>query len=153
MLTVLIPVGIITGLGARPAPIVETGLTDVLGRSVRQSIGSSKSVQPIQLTGKILDLVVVVDPQGKAIQILNPLETDMPEALVYFVRERPDIAAQLPPSATLLGELGGTGSPVWTLPPDRRAGQGFVVVYSLGHREILAWGALELPRKSSDEKG
>lgn len=153
MLTVLIPVGIITGLGARPAPITETGLTDVLGRSVRQLNGSSNSIQPIQLIGKILDLVVVVDPQGKAIQISNPLETDMPDALVYYARERPDIAAELPRSATLLGELGGAGSSVLTLPPDRRAGQGFVIVYSLGHREILAWGALELPRKSSDEKG
>jgi hypothetical protein len=152
-LAVLIPAGMIAGLAARPNFLINDPLPEAFWRSNRHFGRSIGSTTPIQLTGVSLDLAVVVDAGRKAIQVSNPLETDMPEALFYYSREKPDMAEDLPQNATLLGELGRAKSTVWDLPADAAAGKGFVIVYSLGHDEILAWGALEPPKEAREKKG
>ncbi len=106
---------------------------------------------PIRLMGKALGLDVWFDASGRAIQISNPREVDIPEGLVYWSRVQPDAEGVLPRAAALVGELGRAKSSVWTLPAESGTGQGFVIVYSLGYQKCLAWGALEpSPTSSSD---
>lgn len=59
-----------------------------------------------------------------------------PDVLVYWAEEAPAKDAPFPIDAVLLGPLGDTGTVTFDLPA--RSTAGTLLLYSLGHREIVA---------------
>ena len=70
---------------------------------------------------------------------LEPREpVTRPEVLVYWTPETPAVADRLPADAFLLGALAGRRTLAFALPEDALGRAGQLVLYSLGHQEVVA---------------
>jgi hypothetical protein len=77
-------------------------------------------------------LALEIDPRGELLA---------PDVLVYWAPGE-DLKSELPESARLLGRLAGSQARRFTIAPP---GPGSLYLYSLGHHELLARGALPGP--------
>ncbi len=87
------------------------------------------------------DTIALVIPSPDPLLELTPLEDlRRPDMLVYWSRATsPQRGASSPPAdARLLGSLAGTQRSVYQLPHEARRHDGWLVLYSLAHREVIA---------------
>ncbi|MCI0389900.1 MAG: hypothetical protein MOB07_14215 [Acidobacteria bacterium] len=67
-----------------------------------------------------------------------------PDALVYWSESQP-ISERLPENAILLGKLNDMQVERWSLPERASAVTGYLTLYSLAHRKIVATAELSIP--------
>jgi hypothetical protein len=72
-------------------------------------------------------------PTGRKVQLVPVAHVASPDLLVYWSED--SAAKALPPSARLVGSYRAGG--IYTLPANGR-GQGYLSLYSLAHREVVA---------------
>jgi hypothetical protein len=80
------------------------------------------------------------DGDGRILELTPRAPLAEPEALAYYSGE--PSGAGLPPAAVLLGAMDGTRPRTFPLPA-AAAGGGWIVIYALGHQEVVA--TAELP--------
>lgn len=130
-LAVVVPIGFVAALAARPArPVGEAAAGSDMPRA--RAIADWSSIGELPISGAI-------EPwRGARILALTPREPlARPDLLVYWSpggAPEPPAGGALPPDVVLLGAL-GEAEERYRLPPGTAAGT--VVIYSLGHHEVV----------------
>ena len=136
-LALVVPVLYVVALAARPGePVVEelpAPLAEAAGGQVEQDLG--------ELFG---DPAVAGRSRSDGYDWwleLTPAEPiAQPEVLVYWSRS--EVEGGLPEEAYLLGGLAGDRTRTWRLPHEILGLSGTLVLYSLGHQEVVASASL-----------
>jgi hypothetical protein len=139
-LALLIPVLLLAGIGLRPTvPPVSTDET--LFRVDGFAVDTDQN--EVEIAGEGLRFGLTRLEDGRSV-VIRPLEIiAKPDLLVYWSERAPspneDQGARIA-DAALVGSLSGRSSRVLTLPQGSsgRAGGGYLLVYSLGHGQLLA---------------
>ncbi len=146
MLAVLLPVAVALAIGARP------GDSSRASEAVESESLGQLLVERPDLFSTVDASVRVFDTSngGRLLAVTPSAAVRTPDTLIYWLSGTPsaDAAAAdgLPSGARLLGPLRNTAYP---LPSE--ATNGRIILYSLGHQEVLDQGALTIPAGSSVE--
>jgi hypothetical protein len=142
-LAVLLPLGYIAGLSARvDVPTSDPAHLDVVetGHLIWESAA---------LWG---DLPIVTrrwaggpPPGGNALELDVRADLEKPDLLLYWSAGGAGDTPGLPPDAVLLGPVGGAGVHHFPV-PDGRRDEGDLLLYSLGHQEIVGRASMEEAR-------
>jgi hypothetical protein len=125
-LAVALPLLFIAALAVRPS------------WPTQPSPGPAPSTEDWTAIGGLEGGRALIEQQGTQ-EWLHLVRTDAlvaPDVLVYWTDEAPDLDSPLPDDAVLLGALGDVGSSTFDLPA--RSVSGALVLYSLGHRNLVA---------------
>ncbi len=137
-LTVVVPVLFVVALTGRPAgPAIGT-LPAELAETARGRVESEHDdlfAHPIITRIRATDAEWLVELQPR-----EPLAK--PELLVYWTAEATSGDERLPAGAYLIGSLAGTRSRVYTMPEQTLGQAGRLLLYSLGHQEVVDAGDL-----------
>ena len=137
-LALAVPVLYVAALaGRQSAPTVDSLPADLTGGSVE---GTEVVAAGIDFDGIPVSARLLRSAGGWMIE-LEPREAlAKPEVLAYWAGE--SAVDGLPVDAHLLGAFGGTRSQLLAVPEAVRGKAGHLVLYSLGHQEVLASVAL-----------
>lgn len=144
-LAVLLPVGLLVGLRARPAPARVAALPEDLaaaggwdGRGGSVLWTSTENFASLHLTESLLQ-----DADGKTAVSLQPqADVESPDVLVYWTPRDTKGSTSVPDDAVLLGALAGAHARIFPLPDTTtHTGRGGILLYSLAHGTVLgeAW--------------
>jgi hypothetical protein len=153
-LALLIPALLLAGIGLRPkVPPVSTEQTLFRVDGFAPDTGEGD----IEVVGAGLRFGLTRLDDERSL-VIRPLEIiAKPDLLVYWTERAPapneDQGARIR-DAALVGSLSGRSPRVLTLPQGSgsRAGGGYLLVYSLGHGELLADLALPIAGSANDSK-
>ena len=139
VLWLLLPAAYGVGLVVRPEDPV--GQVSAAVRPELGGLSYEDGWRFVQLeNGSELAMRSIESAQGFVTHVELQPETDLkrPDVLVYWSREAAIGAAGLPGDAVLLGSLAGTERRRYPLPSGVAWGEGALVLYSLGHQELLS---------------
>jgi hypothetical protein len=125
-LAVVLPLLFVAALAVRPS------------WPTQQSAGSAPSIDKWTDIGPGSGAHALIEQQSTR-EWLHLVRTDTlvaPDLLVYWVEKTPALDAPLPDDAVLLGAFGDVGTTTFDLPAS--GVRGALVLYSLGHRSLLA---------------
>jgi len=125
-LAVALPVLFIAALAVRPS------------WPTQESSGPAPSTETWTVIGNLRGARAMIEKQSTR-EWLHLARTDhlvAPDVLVYWAEEAPDLDSPLPSDAVLLGAFGDVGTSTFDLPA--RSIGGTLILYSLGHRSLLA---------------
>ncbi len=94
------------------------------------------------------------DANGRSLTIRPVAPILKPDLLVYWIPESaaPSASGELPTEGTVLvGSLAATSPRRLSLPEDTDQGAGEIVIYSLGHKEVVARFSLRSALSPSDD--
>ena len=104
----------------------------------QESPGPAPAIEAWTVIGALGGARALIEHQSTR-EWLHLARTDAlvaPDVLVYWTEEAPGFEEPLPRDAVLLGALGDVGTSTFDLPA--RGVGGALVLYSLGHRRVLA---------------
>ncbi|MCB9758591.1 MAG: hypothetical protein H6739_02000 [Alphaproteobacteria bacterium] len=136
-LTAVLPVGAMLGLNLRaPEPVMDS-LPAALSR---QPAGDGPALrQAADLWEGATWTTTVTSNGGPLVVTLTGREPlRQPEPLLYWSAERPELGGALPRDAWLLGAVPDDPTLRFALPARVPAPQGWLLVYALGHSEVVA---------------
>ncbi len=140
LLAVVVPVVFALALASRPAVPVSESLPEALAPATQASggvVGSDLAFEALPMTAR-----VTRDGANFRIQVVPTEALAKPEVLAYWTPAGSALD-RLPTDAWLLGAVGGLRPQAFTVPEAVQGREGQLVLYSLGHQEVL--GAVALP--------
>jgi hypothetical protein len=145
-LALLVPAGFALAIARRPPrpelPAIPAALLDAAPAGLDALFAADVSVARVRMTARVLRgqgrLWLELDPDGDLRQ---------PDVLVYW-SPAAETQGRLPADSHLLGRLAGARARRLPLPAAAVPGSGQIVLYSLGHQELV--GALPLPGPASE---
>ena len=147
-MALLLPLGLGAALWSREAPPIDDSELSGLHASSPTSEAALEAAKlsRVEFSGlgvALLPWYQTTEPVG-GIELVAERQLAAPDVLVYWSAVESPLApgADLAPDAMLLGTFPGGGSRHFDLPAAGQGGGGQVLLYSLGHGEVL--GALPL---------
>ena len=136
-LALILPAILVAGLAWRPElpPIGE--LTEDL--TVQSGFASAIDAGAVLVAEGALEVALQSPTDGGAVMTIRPTSVILkPDLLVYWMPDSGGVSEVSPGAdSVLVGSLAGRSPRRLTLPAGAARGEGQIVIYSLGHREVV----------------